>query len=92
MTKATEKTTIALISKDISYIQSDIVEIKTGIKSLTGVFATKEELKVVAKETEARLCELENSSNTWKWVAPIFSAVISSAITFLLISYLQHSV
>jgi len=92
MTKATEKTTIALISKDISYIQSDIVEIKTGIKSLTGVFATKEELKIVAKETEARLCELENSGNTWKWVAPIFSAVISSAITFLLISYLQRSV
>ena len=84
-----EETTIALISKDISYIQVDIGEIKQSIKSLSWVFASKEELTVVAKETEIRLNKLEKTNGFLRFAIPIISAVFSSGVTFLLLEYLK---
>jgi hypothetical protein len=86
----TDKTSIALISKDIAYIQKDIADINLNIKGLTGVFASKEELAVVAAQTEKRLCYLENRANGLsRFTVPIVVAIASSVVTFLVISYLQ---
>ena len=84
-----DETKISLIGKDISYIKDDISEIKTSIKGLDTIFASKEQLRVVAKETEEGLCKLENASALWRWAAPILGAVMGSFVTFLLLEYLK---
>ena len=45
MTQQTDDTKIAVISKDIEYIKSDVKEIKEGIKNLSGVFVSQQEFK-----------------------------------------------
>ena len=90
MIKDTDDKQIALISKDISYIQIDINEIKGSIKSLVGVFASKEELTIIAKDTERRLCSLEGKANgLGRFIVPVVTGVVCSVVTFLVISYLQ---
>lgn len=83
-----EETSIALIRKDIAYIQADISDIKTVLKE---GYATKDSLATVARETETRLTRLENSSTIYKVVAPLLSSLLSSVVTFLAIQYLAHS-
>jgi hypothetical protein len=82
-------TAIALIGKDIGYIQGDISEIKESIKCLSGVFSTKEELSQNNKETNIRLTSLEEKRSFWKYTSPILTAVLSATITFLLIEYIK---
>jgi hypothetical protein len=83
-----QETSIALIRKDISYIQSDINDIKTVLKE---GYATKDSLADVARETERRLGKLENSSNLWKWLSPTLAAVMGSIMTFLIIQYIMNT-
>jgi hypothetical protein len=85
-----DDTKIAVISTDIGYIKTDLSEIKQSLKELSGVFASKQELLEVAKQFEIRLGVLEKSNGLLKWVAPILGAVGGSALTYLLISYLQN--
>jgi hypothetical protein len=88
--KTTDDKQISLISKDISYIQIDINEIKGSIKSLVTVFASKEELATIAKDTEKRLCSLESKASGWgRFIVPAITGVVCSVVTFLVISYLQ---
>ncbi len=83
-------TDIALIKNDINYIKSDIGEIKISLRGLPTLFASKEELKDIAKETERRLCFLENSvQGTKRFIMPILAAISSSIVTFLIIEYLR---
>ena len=90
--KMNDKTDIALIKSDISYIKSDIGEIKLGIKGLPAIFASKEELIDVAKETERRLSVLEDEvMGRKRFIIPAITAVCSSVITFLVISYLTNA-
>ena len=71
---------------------SQLTEIKTSVKGLPAIFASKEELIVVAKETEGRLCKLENAAGLNKYLMPIISAVCSSLVTFLVINYLSRKI
>jgi hypothetical protein len=80
------------MASDITYIKSDISEIKIGIKELPTLFASKEELITVAKETERRLCLLENANGVTKYIVPIITAIFSSVVTFLTISFLTKSI
>lgn len=89
MKQTNDNTKIALISKDIGYIQTDICEIKEGIKGLGGIFASKVELAQVAKQTEIRIAILEKASGAMKYAVPLFTSALSSGVTFLLIAYLQ---
>lgn len=82
-----DQTSIALIRKDISYIQSDINDIKVVLKE---GYATKDALVQVAKETEARLVKLENSSNLWRFLSPTLAAIMGSVLTFLIIQYMMQ--
>ena len=87
------KTGIALINNNISFIQKDISEIKESLKGLPSIFASKEQLIDVAKDTEARLCKLENlTQGPARFSVPIVTAIGSSIVTFLVIQYLEHSV
>ena len=96
MTKGIDsKTDIALIKSDIAYIKSDMGEIKIGIKGLPLLFASKEELKDVAKDTERRLNYLEEVckniiAGPKRFVVPILTALASSTITYLIIEYMEH--
>jgi len=84
-----QDTDIALIKSDISYIKNDIGEIKISIKGLPAIFASKEELIEVAKDTEKRLCSLEGKvEGPKRYLIPILTAIGSSIVTFLVISYL----
>ena len=91
MTKSNPQTAIAVIQSDISYIKSDLGEIKGSLKGLPTLFASKEELKDIAKETEARLCILENAiQGPARFILPIIVAIGSSTVTFLVIQFLEH--
>jgi 5-bromo-4-chloroindolyl phosphate hydrolysis protein len=95
MVKIDGKTDIALIKSDISYIKDDIGEIKSAIKGLSSMFASKEELKDVAKDTERRLSCLERSYENIivgpkRYVIPILTAIGTSVVTFLIIQYLEY--
>ena len=81
---------IGNISKDISYIQGDIGEIKENLKGLANIFASKIELIQIAKDTEYRLCILEKANGIMKYIIPIVCAIASSVITLLIISYLNN--
>lgn len=83
----TDQTQIALIQKDISNIQSNILDIKTVLRE---GYATKDALVQVARETESRLNRLESSSNLWRWLSPTMSAALTAIVTFLIVNYLQH--
>jgi len=87
--KTNDKTAIALINNNLGYIVSDISEIKTAIKDLNSIFATKEQLAETATVVENRLISLESSSKFWKVASPTIAAIAGSFVTFLLINYLQ---
>jgi len=96
MTKGIDsKTDIALIKSDIAYIKSDMGEIKIGIKGLPLLFASKEELRDVAKDTERRLNYVEKiceniTTGPKRYILPILTALASSTITYLIIEYMEH--
>lgn len=48
-------------------------------------------IKIIVQKQDGfdeRLKRIESSSNLWKWLSPIFAAVLGSILTFLVISYL----
>lgn len=87
MTPDGENTKIALISKDIGYIQKDISEIKGSVKELAGVYAKREDLIEVAKQTELRFIRLEEQKRFWAFAYPTIAAVLASVMTFFIIQY-----
>lgn len=90
MAKTASETDIALIKADIAYMKSDVAEIKNGIRGLPTIFASREELKDVAKQTEIRIQILERAiEGPRKYIMPILTAVASSLVTFLVISFLE---
>lgn len=87
--KQSDTTKIALISLNIANMQGDIVEIKDGIKGLPAIFASKEQLVVIAKETEARLTSLEHTvdnltTGVGRFVVPLISFLLGGTILFLI--------
>jgi 5-bromo-4-chloroindolyl phosphate hydrolysis protein len=92
MTKPNPQTDIALIKSDIAYIKGDIGDIKESFKSINSTFASKEELKDVAKETEIRLSIIEQTlQGPKRFITPIFTAVLTATVTFLVIQYFEHA-
>ncbi len=90
MVKGSFETKIAVMATDIGYIKDSMSEIKGSIKGLPLLFASKEELKDVTKETEIRLSVLEKKSEgLGRFMIPVFTAVGSSIMTFLIIQYLE---
>lgn len=90
MTKPTDETKIALINNNISFIQKDLSEIKTSLKELAGVYVPTAKFEEAQRQLDVRLTTIERSSNLWRWLAPVLSAVLGSVVTFLIISYLQN--
>lgn len=90
MTKSdSDETKIALINLNVSTIQRDVMEIKESVKGLNTIFASRDQLVQVAKETETRITRLENSSNLWKFISPSLAAIMGSVLTYLIIQYLM---
>lgn len=101
MTTQKDETSIALMAKDIQYMRGDIGEIKASVKALDGIYATKtyidDALRALAVQInllQKELIEVRRSNNLWKWLAPTLTglvvAVLTSIMTFLIISYLQN--
>ena len=86
--------TLASVTTTLVYIQAQLAEIKADVKTLTNIFASKEELAQSARVIDDRINRLESASNLWRWLSPTMSAVLSwiigSVITFLVIQYIQH--
>lgn len=82
-----EPASIAVINTNISYIQRDLNEIK---QKMENNFATRIALEDVARQTEFRLKKLEDSQGFRRISVPIVTAVASSLILFLLLSYFRH--
>jgi hypothetical protein len=91
MTKPSDAVTV-----DIGYIKRDISEIKQAVKELAGIYVPtirfEEELKAVKLQIESVKLSAEvqaKRNNVWAVVSPVTAAAFSSAVTFLLIQYLQ---
>ncbi len=84
---ATATTAIAVINNNIGYIQKDIASIN---EQLSDVYARKDQLSEIAKQTEIRLLRLETQSNLWNWMKPVLSAALALILGFLVEQYLMH--
>ena len=91
MTSQQDQTKVELIGKDIGYIQKDIAEIKSSVKELAGVYATKIQMDNADSQLKDRIRKLEQSGHMWRWLSPLIGAVLGSVITFLLVNYLQNA-
>ncbi|MGA2911804.1 MAG: hypothetical protein ABSE17_04225 [Candidatus Levyibacteriota bacterium] len=81
---------VAILNTNLNNIQGDIAEIKASLKEINGVFASKEELAVVARQTEERFQALEKASLLWKVAIPTAATVLSGTFMFLFLNYIQH--
>lgn len=86
--------TLATLTTTLAFMQSQMAEIRADVKGLINTFATKEELNQSIQNNQNRIVRLEAASNLWRWLSPTLSGIIAwvvgSAITFLLIQYLQQ--
>lgn len=81
------------VDSKVGDITATLADIKTSVKGFPAIFASREELKDVAMETEKRLCKLEDAmEGPKKYIVPIITAIGSSVVTFLIISYFEHSI
>ena len=80
--------TIATPSTTLVFMQSQLAEIKTEIKTLNQTFASKEELMQTARTTEERIVRLENASNFWRWASPTLAAAFGATLAYLLQYYI----
>ncbi len=85
----TDETKIALIGKDISFINENIKEIRQTIQSLSGVFVQASSYENDKKAFDTRMERLEKSSNLWRWLSPTLASVAGSILTLLVISYIS---
>jgi 5-bromo-4-chloroindolyl phosphate hydrolysis protein len=85
-----DKTKIALIGKDIGYINENIKEIKQSIQGFGVTFVTTMQYQDDKRALETRMDRLEKSSNLWRWLSPTLAAVLGSVLTFLIVSYFQN--
>lgn len=82
-----DPTSIAVINTNVGYIQRDLSEIKTSIKELAGVYATKVFVDDAVRSHDLRLKTLEASSQLWRWLSPTLSAFASAVMAFFVLSY-----
>lgn len=80
-------TPVALIGKDIQYIQRDIAKINENIDKLSGVYATQVSVSDSNRTTDSRLKKLEEASGLWKFLSPALSAILSAVLTFFVVQY-----
>lgn len=85
----TDTVKIAVISTTVTTIQRDLTELKGTLKDFTDTFATREQLAVIAKETEVRITKLESGRLLERWILFTLSAVLGSVLTFLVQNYLS---
>lgn len=94
MTATVDDTRIALISKDISYIQKDIAEIKVGVKALDGVYATQERVDDLEKQVKsiADTVEKINTRQTGiqRYIPHIVTSSLTGVLVFLVIFFLTN--
>ena len=82
--------TLASVTTTLTFMQSQLSDIRADLKTLQGTFASKEELAATARATEARILRLENASNLWRWMSPTLSAFLAAIMTFFVIQYFQR--
>lgn len=85
-----EKTKIAVIATNIDYIKKDISDIKQCVRELSGIYITKAEADDLKETVDLRIKQLEKSSNLWRFLSPALATIISSSVTFLLLSYINN--
>jgi len=77
------------VDSKVGQMASVLDEIKTSLKGLPGIFASKD----IAMQTEERLAKLEIASEgPKKYIIPVVTAIGSSVVTFLIISYFEHGI
>ena len=79
------------IAKDVEYIKRDIANISTDIKDLKNVYITKQEFVDTKISQDLKIAALQRSSNIWKVISPAVASILTAAIVFLLISFLQSA-
>lgn len=86
----TDETKVALIGKDISYINQSISEIKQSIQNFGVTFVTTAQYQDDKRLWAERIERLEKASNLWRWLSPTLAALLGSVLTFLVISFLSN--
>lgn len=95
----TEEVRLALVEENMKDIKAEISDIKTELKTmgkqidtmLTTKISDHVQMQSQINQLSEKMKSYDNQSNLWKWLAPTLSAILSSVVTFLIISYLQKT-
>lgn len=87
---ATDETKIAVLEANMTTIAKDISDIKSDIKSIVVQLNRQPSLENEIILLKQEIIDIKRSSNLWKWLAPTLTSILTAAVVFLLIQYLQN--
>lgn len=101
MKNENSETKIAVLEANMVNIAKDISDIKADIKNIimqlnrqpsleAEILSLKKEIQEDRISFKEELSVIKKSSNLWKWLAPILTAILTASVTFLVIQYLQN--
>lgn len=85
----TNDTKIAVLEANMTTIAKDISDIKSDIKSIVLQLNRQPSLENEILLLKQEIIDIKKSSNLWKWLAPTLTSILTAAVIFLLIQYLQ---
>lgn len=95
MTKPSEVTAIAVFGERLAGIQKTVEATAKSVEEIkTARYVTQNEMQLAISSAvqgiSEQLADIKKTSNLWRWLSPTLSSMLTAAVTFLLISYLQH--
>lgn len=86
---ATDETKIAVLEANMTTIANDIADIKSDIKAIVVQLNRQPSLENEIILLKQEIIDIKRTSNLWKWLAPTLTSILTAAVVFLLIQYLQ---
>lgn len=89
MKETTDQTKIAVLEANMANIAKDISDIKEDVKAIIVQLNRQPSLEQEIIQLKDEIRSVKNSNNLWKWLAPTLTSILSAAVTFLLIKYIE---
>lgn len=90
----TENERMAILETTVNNLDKKVTEISTDVKAIIITLSKQPGLEAEILNLKNEIEDLKRGSNLWKWLGPtltgIFTAVLSSIMTFLIVNYLAQ--
>lgn len=86
----TNEIKIATLEANMANIAKDISEIKVAITAINVQLNRQPSLEAEVLALKNEIHEIKTSSNLWRWLGPTLTAILTAAVTFLLVNYIQR--